>query len=138
MKNLHTKALAWLLVLASFSSCSLAFDKIEKNGSLTPEIAVPLLETQYRLGDLMKGLGANDYLKIRPDGQFDMEFKGKYSETQMLNLLSSLPPVITLNIVNRNMTVPFPAPVGIKIDSMENGKSFSRRHHRNTHFLFND
>jgi hypothetical protein len=118
MKNLHTKALAWLLVLVSLSSCSLAFDDIATKGSLTPEIAVPLLETQYRLGDLMKGLGANDYLKIRPDGQYDMVFNGKYSETQMLNLLSSLPPVITVNVLDRNMVVPFPSPVGMKIDSM--------------------
>jgi hypothetical protein len=118
MKNLHTKALAWLLVLLSFTSCSLAFDDIETKGSLTPEFAVPLLETQYRLGNLMKGLGADDYLKIRPNGQFDMEFKGKYSETQTLNLFSSLQGVKTIPVVSRTMTVPFPTPPGLKIDSM--------------------
>ena len=120
MKNLHSKALVWLLVLVSISGCSLAFDDINKKGSLTPEVAVPLLETQYRLGDLMKGLGANDYLQIRPDGQFEMQFKGKYSDPQMLNLLSSLPPVITIPATGDPfLIVPFPNPTGMKIDSMD-------------------
>jgi hypothetical protein len=120
MKNLHTKALAWLLVLASFSSCSLAFDDIATKGSITPEIALPLLESQYRLGDLMKGLGANDYLRIRPDGQYEMVFNGKYSETQMIpNVLSFLPPVQTFELSRvRSLFIPFPNPVGMKIDSM--------------------
>jgi hypothetical protein len=127
MKNLHTKALAWLLVLVSFSSCSLAFDDIATKGSINPEIAVPLLETQYRLGDLMKGLGANDYLKIRPDGQYDMVFNGKYSDMQTLKDLFILPPVITVpgsssvSIPNfgRIVSVPFPNPAGMDLDSMQ-------------------
>jgi hypothetical protein len=121
MKNLHTKALVWLLVLTSMNSCSLAFDDINTKGSLTPEVAVPLLETQYRLGDLMKGLGANDYLQIRPDGQYEMRFNGKYSDPQTLNLFSSLSTeVITLPTPgNPFLIAPFPSPAGMKIDSMD-------------------
>jgi hypothetical protein len=120
MKNLHTKALVWLLVLMSMTGCSLAFDDIAKTGSFTPEVAVPLLETQYRLGDLMKGLGANDYLQIRPDGQYEMQFNGKYTDPQMLNIFSSLTDVITIPTSGEPFLIaPFPAPAGMKIDSMD-------------------
>lgn len=118
MKNLYTKVLLWLLVFVSITGCSLAFDDIETKGSFTPEIAIPLLETQYRLGDLMKGLGANDYLQIRPDGQLEMQFKGSFSDAQTLNVLSSLP-TVTIPAPNPIIFVPFPNPSGMKIESMD-------------------
>ncbi len=118
MKNLHMKVLLWFLVCASLTGCSLAFDDIETKGSLTPEIAVPLLETQYRLGDLMKGLGADDYLKIRPDGQLEMQFRGSFSDVQTMNVLSSLP-TITIPAPTPIIFVPFPNPSGMKIEYLD-------------------
>ena len=135
MKNLHFACVIWFLSLTLLAGCSLAFDKVETDATLTPELAVPLLETQMRLDKLMEGLGANSYLQVNNDGTFKMQYRGTFAESPSFNILSALPASIVIPLVNEKTVAPFPSPVGMEIDSIDLKKGIFKWQISNPHAI---
>jgi hypothetical protein len=120
MKKGYIKALFGFILGACLSSCTTIFDDIETNGSFKPKVALPLIETQYKLTHLMQGLGVNNNLFIRPDGQFEMQYKGNFSDVRTLNFLTSLPIDIKIPApFDPIVVVPFPHPTDMKLEYID-------------------
>lgn len=120
--------LSTLLFLGTFfcliNSCKLPYDDVDLNVKLTPEYAVPLVETTMNLNDLFEDFGGNGYLQVQSDGTYKMFYKGSVIETQPLNLFETMPEVQTIPITQSDMVLPFPTPVGMRIDAIDFKKGF--------------
>ncbi len=120
--------LSTLLFLAMLccllDSCKLPYDDVDLNVKLTPEYAVPLVETTMNLNDLFEGFDGNAYLKVQSDGSYKMFYKSPVIETQPLNLFASMPEVQTIPITQSDIALPFPSPAGMRIDAIDFKKGF--------------
>jgi hypothetical protein len=116
MKNLHYYVFVFLIVIL-LESCRGAYDEIDIGGDFSPEIAVPLVESQVRLDDLMEGLGADTYLEVRPDGLYQMQYNGKFSKEKTINVISTFPNPVNIPIKDRITLQQFSIPDGMAIDS---------------------
>ena len=119
-----------LVLLLTFvclvSSCKIPFDEVDLNVKLTPEYAVPLVETDMNVKDLLDGFNGNAFLQIQSDGSFKMSYKSQTLETQPFNLFAGLPDVQMIPIVQQDMVIPFPAPSGTRIDAIDFKKGIFR------------
>jgi hypothetical protein len=99
------------------TNCRKAYDEIDIGGNWSPEIAFPLVESQVYLDDLMRGLGADTYLNVRPDGMFEMQYSGKFSKEKTINVVSTFPNPVNIPIKDRITLQQFPIPEGMNVDS---------------------
>ena len=116
---LFLTTLCWLL-----GSCKLPYDDVDLNVKLTPEYAVPLVETTMNLKDLFEGFDGNAYLQVQSDGTYKMFYKSQVIETPPLNLFASMPEVQTIPIVQSDIALPFPSPSDTRIDAIDFKKGF--------------
>ncbi len=79
-----------LLLIAFFSSCSIQNDLDDFDDSYHPDIAVPLLRAKTSLKDIVKSGNANA-LRIDPDGQMRLYYKGTVSERKAKDALKIFP-----------------------------------------------
>ncbi len=106
------------------NSCKLPFDDVDLNVKLTPEYAVPLVETSMNFRDLFDGFGGNSFLQVQADGTYKMFYQSQVVETPLLNLFANMPDVQTIPIVQPDMVIPFPAPATMRIDAIDFKKGF--------------
>jgi hypothetical protein len=106
------------------SSCKIPFDEVDLNVKLTPEYAVPLVETDMNVQDLLGGFNGNAFLQLQSDGSFKMSYLSQTIETQPFNLFSGLPEVQTIPITQQDVVIPFPAPANTNIDVIEFKKGY--------------
>ncbi|MBL7816948.1 MAG: hypothetical protein JNL70_18135 [Saprospiraceae bacterium] len=114
----------YVLIFTFFSiwfaqSCKLPFDEVDMNVKLTPEYAVPLVETEMTIQDLFENFDGYSYLQVQSDGTLRMFYNGKTVENQPFNLFSALPEVQTIQIVQSDMAIPFPSPSNSRIDAID-------------------
>jgi hypothetical protein len=105
-------------------SCKLPYDDVDLNVKLTPEYAVPLVETTMNLKDLFEGFDGNAYLQVQSDGTYKMIYKSPGTETLPLNLFANMPLVQTIPITQSDIALPFPTPSGMRIDVIDFKKGF--------------
>ena len=117
---------ALLTFVCLVNACKIPFDEVDLNVKLTPEYAVPLVETDMNVQDLFDGFNGNTFLQIQSDGSFKMSYKSQTLETLPFNLFAGLPEVQKIPIVQQDMVVPFPAPAGTRIDAIEFKKGILR------------
>lgn len=111
--------LLFLTLVCLSNSCKLPYDDVDLNVKLSPEYAVPLIETDMNMTDLFDGFDGNTYLQVQANGSFLMSYKGKTLETLPFNLFAGLPEVQTILIAQADMAIPFPAPSNMRIDAID-------------------
>ncbi len=126
MSKIHV--LFFFLTIACLNACKLPFDDTDLNVKLTPEYAVPLVETEKNMRDLFRGFDGDAYLQVQADGTFKMFYKSQVLETQPFNLFAGLPDVTTIPVLGAYMSKPFPSPSNTRIDAIDfkNGYFFWR------------
>ena len=104
-------------------SCKLPFDDVDLNVKLTPEYAVPLVETSMYFRDLFDGFGGNSFLQVQADGTYKMFYQSQVVETPLLNFFANMTDV-QIPIVQPDMAISFPAPATMRIDAIDFKKGF--------------
>jgi len=111
------------VLLCSLVACS-QFDNLEEldGAEYEAEFAVPLVETEFSLRDLLKNFEENASLTIDPDGVIRFKYSGdvltKTSEEvfEEINRVLALVPIF---LTSDRIALPFASPDGLDIDRME-------------------
>jgi hypothetical protein len=118
MNKIYVKLSLFTIILLA-NACKIPFDEVDLNVKLTPEYAVPLVESNMDFRDLFDGFNGSAYLEVQADGTFKMVYKSKVLETLPFNLLTSLPTVSTFPVTHANMAAPFPMPSNTRIEALD-------------------
>lgn len=111
------------VLLCSLVACS-QFDNLEDldGAEYNAEFAVPLVDTEFSLRDLLKNFEENSSLTIDPDGVIRFKYSGdvltKTSEEvfEEINRVLALVPIF---LTSDRIALPFASPDGLDIDRME-------------------
>ncbi|MFM9948667.1 MAG: hypothetical protein ACKV1O_12080, partial [Saprospiraceae bacterium] len=111
------------VLLLALVSCS-QFDNLEDldGADYNAEFAVPLVDTEFSLRDLLKNFEENSSLTIDPDGVIRFKYSGdvltKTSEEvfEEINRVLALVPIF---LESDRIALPFASPDGLDIDRME-------------------
>ncbi len=111
------------VLLISMVACS-QFDNLEEltGADYNAEFAVPLVDTEFSLRDLLKNFEENSSLTIDPDGVVRFKYSGdvltKTSEDVFdeINRVLALVPIV---LTSDRIALPFASPDGLDIDRME-------------------
>ena len=106
------------------NACKIPYDDVDFNVKLTPEYAVPLVQTNMNMGDLFERFDGSSYLKIQANGRLMMSYKSRVLETPPFNLFATLPDVQTFPITEQNTVISFPSPNDTRIDAIDFKKGF--------------
>ncbi len=110
---------AGLMLVFFISSCTKPFDSVDLNVNLTPEYAVPLVETNMNVQNLFEGFNGNAFLQIQPNGNFVMSSQSQTIETPLIDILGQIPTVMSIPILAKNMVRAFPKPDSMRIDVID-------------------
>jgi hypothetical protein len=117
--NQNYALFAGLMLIFFVSACTKPFDAVDLNVNLTPEYAVPLVETDMNVQDLFDGFNGNAFLQIQSNGSFVMSSQSQTIETPLINVLSQIPTIISVPILDKNMIRAFPKPDSMRIDAVD-------------------
>lgn len=106
------------------NACKLPYDDVDLNVKLTPEYAVPLVETDINMSDLFDGFNGQTYLKVGSDGRLRMSYSSRVLETPSYNLFEGMPAILQFPVDQQNVVIPFPSPAGTRIDAIDFKKGF--------------
>jgi hypothetical protein len=102
----------FLTLIFLTNACKAPFDEVDWNVKLTPEYAVPLVETTMNVRDLFDGFNGKAFLQIQPDGSFKMSSESQTIETQPLNLVALFTPQI-IPITQNDVVISLPTTPGL-------------------------
>ncbi|MEY4905705.1 MAG: hypothetical protein RLZZ292_3520, partial [Bacteroidota bacterium] len=85
--------------------------------ALSPEFAVPLVNTRLSVGDILKSFGNTSTIVIEPNGQIKMYYEGKAIEKRASDLLS-FPPRIEFAAPQASSSIPMQPVGGMNIKSV--------------------
>ncbi|MEM8887303.1 MAG: hypothetical protein AAGD28_04895, partial [Bacteroidota bacterium] len=121
MKYFFTRArfLAIIFLGTLFASCSL-IDKSDKiiGPQWEPEFAVPILNTEFSMADLLSRLDSNSYIQTQSDGLLSLVYEDQLASVNGTSLLSL--PNLPVPMFDTTQQVGFPVE-GVKMLGIKQG-----------------
>jgi hypothetical protein len=107
------------VALFIIGSCKLPYDDIDTNVTLTPEIAIPIVDKTITMNDMLKGIVGNGYVELQNDGSYVIKYSTNFTSPSTFDIFDNAPEPPRIPIVQTTTTIPFPAPKGTRIDEIE-------------------